>query len=69
MREFFAGFLVVTDDCENGLDGPKKKKKKVVSEPLDRTIIHPSQYGVARRWAQEDYFFFSAVAQPSQPCP
>ncbi|KIH46300.1 S1 RNA binding domain protein, partial [Ancylostoma duodenale] len=43
-----AGFLIVTDACENGLDGPKKKKKKVASEPLDRTIIHPSQYGVAR---------------------
>ncbi|EYB90712.1 hypothetical protein Y032_0215g2360 [Ancylostoma ceylanicum] len=43
-----AGFLIVTDACENGMDGPKKKKKKVASEPLDRTIIHPSQYGVAR---------------------
>ncbi|KAK6729827.1 hypothetical protein RB195_006715 [Necator americanus] len=43
-----AGFLTVTNGSEDGLDAPKKKKKKLVSEPLDRTIIHPSQYGIAR---------------------
>ncbi|VDM82947.1 unnamed protein product [Strongylus vulgaris] len=45
-----AGFLIVSQDSVNGsdFDGPKKKKRKVSSEPLDKTIIHPSQYSTAR---------------------
>ncbi|VDL64076.1 unnamed protein product [Nippostrongylus brasiliensis] len=46
-----AGFLKVTNlEGENGgFDGPKKKKRKTVTEPLDSTIVHPTQYDIARR--------------------
>ncbi|WKX91710.1 hypothetical protein Q1695_010050 [Nippostrongylus brasiliensis] len=45
-----AGFLKVTNlEGENGgFDGPKKKKRKTVAEPLDSTIVHPTQYDTAR---------------------
>ncbi|KAK6025089.1 competence protein ComEA helix-hairpin-helix repeat region, partial [Ostertagia ostertagi] len=43
-----AGFLTVNIDCENGSNGPVKKKKKMSIEPLDKTIVHPSQYNSAR---------------------
>ncbi|KAK6047613.1 S1 RNA binding domain protein [Cooperia oncophora] len=43
-----AGFLTVNISSENGMNGPSKKKKKLSTEPLDRTIVHPSQYGTAR---------------------
>ncbi|PIO67781.1 hypothetical protein TELCIR_10464 [Teladorsagia circumcincta] len=44
-----AGFLTVNIDSENCSNGPVKKKKKMSIEPLDKTIVHPSQYNSARR--------------------
>ncbi|KJH40149.1 S1 RNA binding domain protein [Dictyocaulus viviparus] len=44
-----AGFLIVNSNQEYDEDGPIAKKKKLISEPLDRTIVHPSQYHIARR--------------------
>ncbi|KAK5965795.1 S1 RNA-binding domain-containing protein 1 [Trichostrongylus colubriformis] len=44
-----AGFLTVHTDSENASNGPVKKKRKISSEPLDKTIVHPSQYDTARR--------------------
>ncbi|VDO66368.1 unnamed protein product [Heligmosomoides polygyrus] len=46
-----AGFLTVNVDCENSSDGPVKKRKKLSVEPLDKTIVHPSQYDTARKYA------------------
>ncbi|XGW19106.1 hypothetical protein V3C99_003151, partial [Haemonchus contortus] len=44
-----AGFLTVNIDSESCSDGPVNKKKKLCTEPLDKTIVHPSQYHSARK--------------------
>ncbi|KAE9418536.1 hypothetical protein Angca_007511, partial [Angiostrongylus cantonensis] len=44
-----AGFLTVNIDSEYSVGGPIAKKRKLTIEPLDRTIVHPSQYDIARK--------------------
>ncbi|KAJ1370387.1 S1 RNA binding domain 1 [Parelaphostrongylus tenuis] len=44
-----AGFLTINIDNEDSANGPVAKKSKLTTEPLDRTIVHPSQYDIARK--------------------